>query len=377
MFSYRTISYGRRYIEAMGAKMGRAVAVGCLLVVAGCSGELKNNDLSDGNRVGSIYPISQQQAVESIRLAIVAASPSSEVAPIGSPPKGYIVTVRFGMDTHTITAMAFPQSGTASDGARRVGYSFQVSHSGSMLLTGPARADSIFQKINEFAAATIAPIAVTNVSMLTDADVQGAAKSAGQAELAAWCSGRLSRSEIQSLSGKLPLVSASEITVKMLSLEQVPSAKDVVAIELLAEAQKECRAKELAMLQGGGSQQATVLETRNFQSELVLAELMKRRMSYGNANRLLKEVSLSASNALSAQEREALKLAQEREFENRRIAAQEAAASAQLQAADAARRSADAQRAAAMAPEPMKLPKSEVTNCQWIGTSLTCNTRSQ
>ncbi len=165
------------------------------------------------------------------------------------------------------------------------------------------------------------------------------------------CSAAIYDPALRPLTGKIPMLSASEITAEMLSLDTVPTPLEAKAIGRLTEAHKECAKDFFSAVER--------TEAFKFKRDLVLAELMKRRISYGNANRLLRQAQLEALNQWTEQAAQESQRAQAAEFERQRIDIQRQQARAQSQAAWAATISA------------MYRPTT-TTNCNWYGQSMRC-----
>jgi len=128
---------------------------------------------------------------------------------------------------------------------------------------------------------------------LAEQTARQTARELGDAE--AWCAERLTDSSIEPLAGKLPLASFAEITAQMLSIETRPTVSDVRAIRALSNIQIECRAKMVAAM-GQAPQMVARYEALNFKTDLVVAKLLNRKISFGDANRLLKEAYLDSLN---------------------------------------------------------------------------------
>lgn len=165
------------------------------------------------------------------------------------------------------------------------------------------------------------------------------------------CKTALHDDGLRPLVGRLPFFSVSEITVQMLSIESLPTAAEAKAIGALIDARNKC-SKELIP----PTERA---ESFKFRRDLVFAELLKRKVSYGNANRLLKQAQLEALDQWNEQARQEAARAQTLELERQRIEIQRRQAEAQASAARAAAISA-------------LFPPTTTTNCSWVGQSMRC-----
>ncbi|MCY1303916.1 hypothetical protein D9M70_536450 [compost metagenome] len=78
---------------------------------------------------------------------------------IDAPQKGYFVNRRFLLDSQDFTATMIPAKGHRNGGVVE-GYSFEVVDEGTMLISGPVRGSSLFNKVREKAGRLASPIPV-------------------------------------------------------------------------------------------------------------------------------------------------------------------------------------------------------------------------
>ena len=141
-------------------------------------------------------------------------------------------------------------------------------------------------------------------SYVADMDMSGAVK---------YCEKKRSNPDVQAVQGKLPIVNVDEITPDMLIIENVPTEPEVEAIRALARDQRDCRDHiDLVAYDHWPTQSATRKELA-MKLDLVTAQLLKRNISYGNANRLYQEAALNAEGKLTQDRREQLEAAREQE----------------------------------------------------------------
>jgi hypothetical protein len=107
-----------------------------------------------------MYPITADEADRVMAQAMVGEFPGSPISSVTLPNKGYVVTISFALDSHRISVVAIPATGIDANGNRLQGFSFEVSHQGTMLLTAPPRATSLFSRVNQLATAIRPPIHV-------------------------------------------------------------------------------------------------------------------------------------------------------------------------------------------------------------------------
>lgn len=69
------------------------------------------------------------------------------------PNKGYQATIKFLVDSHQIVATMVPSRGQAADGSVHSGYYFNVTHSGTMPLSGMSRSKRLRERLSEAATA--------------------------------------------------------------------------------------------------------------------------------------------------------------------------------------------------------------------------------
>jgi hypothetical protein len=100
------------------------------------------------------YAISREQAK-----AIVDSSILANFSPdyVNSGPTSSLTSsgyIRFALDTHTITATAFPASGYTRQGSLKPGYGFEVNSFGTMPISGGQRAKAVYRLLKQQASST-------------------------------------------------------------------------------------------------------------------------------------------------------------------------------------------------------------------------------
>ncbi|MBI1210800.1 MAG: hypothetical protein GC190_05010 [Alphaproteobacteria bacterium] len=171
------------------------------------------------------------------------------------------------------------------------------------------------------------------------------------AEAKAFCETLRSDPAIRPVASKLPLISPDEITPEMLAIDATPTDAELGAINALAKDQQQCRRRIRAVVK---EHEPTLIATQdelNMKLDLVTAQLLQKKMSYGNANRLYRQAALEASNKLTEQAKQDLANAEEREDETWR--------SIGRGLADAAKPS---------------VPRAD-KSCSWVDSSVNCNSR--
>lgn len=177
-------------------------------------------------------------------------------------------------------------------------------------------------------------------SYVADMDMSGAVK---------YCEKKRSNPDIAAINGKLPIVNVDEITPDMLVIDDVPTPAEVEAIRALARDQRDCRDHIEMVAQDHWPTQTATRKELAMKLDLVTAQLIRRNLSYGNANRLYREAALEAEGKFTDDRKE--QLAQAR--------AQEAAAWRTI--GDSVRAIAGTQK-----PEPSGDP------CTWVEDNVSC-----
>ncbi len=78
---------------------------------------------------------------------------SDPIVRVEHPNKGYQATIKFLFDSHQIVATMVPSRGRSGDGSVQDGYYFNVTHSGTMPLSGMSRSKRMRERLTEAATA--------------------------------------------------------------------------------------------------------------------------------------------------------------------------------------------------------------------------------
>ena len=167
-----------------------------------------------------------------------------------------------------------------------------------------------------------------------------------------YCEKIRSNPAVKTLIGKLPIVNVDEIVPEMLAIDDVPSDQEVEAIRALSRDQRDCRDRIESVAKDHWPTQRATRKELAMKLDLVTAQLLKRNLSYGNANRLYQEAALDAEGKLTEDVREQLAQARANEAEAWRTIG------------DGIRAVAGAQK-----PEPTNDP------CTWVENSVDCHAR--
>jgi hypothetical protein len=143
-----------RHLATLGAA--------ALFVGAACSSHhstLRKD--SSGSEV--IYQISQAEALQLAHHALAEKFPGRKITEIKGPPAGYSTSYRMALDTYSQQVIAVPGIGLDSSGNERRGYYFEVSGSGTAVVSGRAKNAELFDRVRELAEQSGRPARVTNL----------------------------------------------------------------------------------------------------------------------------------------------------------------------------------------------------------------------
>ena len=169
------------------------------------------------------------------------------------------------------------------------------------------------------------------------------------AEANTFCEQRRTDPAIRPIAGKLPVVSTDEISPEMMTLDAIPTDQELGAIKALSHDQSACRQRLRAVTKDREPTQVGTFDELSMKLDLVTAELLQKKMSYGNANRLYRQAALEASNKLTEQAKEELADAQDREAQTWRSLGQSLVGAAKPPAPHADK------------------------SCSWVDSSVDCN----
>ena len=128
-----------------------------------------------------------------------------------------------------------------------------------------------------------------------------------------YCEKKRSNPAVATLIGKLPIVNVDEVTPDMLGIDAIPSEEEVEAIRALSRDQRDCRDRIDVVAKDYWPTQSATRKELALKLDLVTAQLLKRNLTYGNANRLYQEAALDAEGKLTEDRKE--QIAQARESE--------------------------------------------------------------
>lgn len=162
--------------------------------------------------------------------------------------------------------------------------------------------------------------------------------------------------------GKIPLGDWENISIEMLANPQIPTDEEVVALKVMYASVNECEKDMRPLRQKYEPNNVHLFETFYYKINLVGAELIAKKISYGNANRLFKEAGLEMLNKHSEQVQREMEYLRQQEMERRQ---------AMWDLGNALIQADSAMRQQYQAPP---LPRVQTTNCVWFGSRLQCTT---
>lgn len=151
--------------------------------------------------------------------------------------------------------------------------------------------------------------------------------------------------ELQALNSRLV---RRDPTLAQLADEGIPTDLDAQAVRLRAEREKPCRALTLEAVRRHRPPLMSAYNIRFFQMDIVYVQLLQRRITFGNANRLMQESHLSFA------ERESQYLRARSEAERQALAESLDGIAKQMQSS----------------PPP---PGAGRLTCRWVGPTLYCD----
>ena len=123
-----------------------------------CAGTLSTAGYGSDTPSPQMFPFSPEAADKILATAMAGEFAGNPVSRVEFPNKGYQVTIRFALDSHTIVAYMIPAKGRTDTGEIVPGFAFEVSHSGTMPISGGSRASSLFKRIVYDANLTARPL---------------------------------------------------------------------------------------------------------------------------------------------------------------------------------------------------------------------------
>lgn len=133
-----------------------AILAAGALAISGCASGPARTPGTYVSQSEPVFLISEAQADQILVDAMNVEFGSSPIVRVEHPNRGYQATISFLFDSHQIIATMVPSRGRSGDGSVRDGYSFNVTHSGTMPLSGRSRSKRLKERLAE-AATTVSP----------------------------------------------------------------------------------------------------------------------------------------------------------------------------------------------------------------------------
>ncbi len=129
-----------------------ALALG-ILAISGCASAPARTPGTYVSQSEPVFLISEAQADQILVDAMNVEFGTSPIVRVEHPNKGYQTTIKFLVDSHQIVATMVPSRGRKADGTVEDGYYFNVTHSGTMPLSGIARSNRLRERLSNAATA--------------------------------------------------------------------------------------------------------------------------------------------------------------------------------------------------------------------------------
>ncbi len=139
----------------MRAVIATALCVG-VMALSACASAPARTPGTYVSQSEPVYLITEAQADQILVDAMNVEFGTAPIVRVEAPNKGYQATIKFLVDSHQIVATMVPSRGRTADGSIQSGYYFNVTHSGTMPLSGMSRSKRLRERLSE-AATAISP----------------------------------------------------------------------------------------------------------------------------------------------------------------------------------------------------------------------------
>jgi len=129
-----------------------ALAIGAF-ALSGCASAPARTPGNYVNQAAPVFLITEAQADRILVEAMNVEFGNTPIVRVEHPNKGYQATISFLFDSHQIVATMVPSKGRSADGSVRDGYYFNVTHTGTMPLSGMSRANRLRDRLSQAAGA--------------------------------------------------------------------------------------------------------------------------------------------------------------------------------------------------------------------------------
>lgn len=126
-----------------------AILATATLAIGGCASAPARTPGTYVSQSEPVYLITEAQADQILVDAMNAEFGTSPIVRVEHPNRGYLATIKFLFDSHQIVGTMVASRGVASGGAVRDGFYFNVTHSGTMPISGIARSKRLKDRLND------------------------------------------------------------------------------------------------------------------------------------------------------------------------------------------------------------------------------------
>jgi hypothetical protein len=109
----------------------------------------------------TLYRVSRAEALQFAHNALSVMFPGRKITEIQGPPSGYSTSYRMMLDTYSQQVVAVPATGIDPSGLEVRGYYFEVSGSGTAVISGRVKNSELFDRVKELAERSGRPTRVT------------------------------------------------------------------------------------------------------------------------------------------------------------------------------------------------------------------------
>jgi hypothetical protein len=135
-----------------------ALAIG---VNGGCSSHHSTVRPEAPGAAVTLYRISRAEALQLARNALSEMFPGRKITVIQGPPSGYATSYRMMLDTYSQQILAVPALGIDPSGVEVRGYYFEVSGSGTAVISGRVKNSELCDRVKEIGERSGRPTRVT------------------------------------------------------------------------------------------------------------------------------------------------------------------------------------------------------------------------
>lgn len=129
-----------------------------LVLITGCASTQSMVGTGADRSSAKMFHFTPEQADKILSTAMAGEFSGSPISRVEFPNKGYQSTIRFLLDSHTITAYMISAKGRTKDGSIVDGFYYEVNDVGTMTISGRKRAKRLYKRLILDASAVSEPI---------------------------------------------------------------------------------------------------------------------------------------------------------------------------------------------------------------------------